>query len=624
MRSADSRGPDTHKPKPVSTNTPTRVHRSVRLRTRTVDVCRNRTWEFPMNAIRHAVAVTRRRVKRSRNAIIPHLPLCILAVATLMFIPTALFAQIDVPTNRYDGGRSGVNLSETTLTAANVNVKQFGKLYSYPVDGAVYAQPLYLANVMIGGAPHNVVYIATMKDKVYAFDADSASPVPLWMQNFTSATAVPVPIADISNGGNIWNDVGIEGTPVIGRHTDGTRILFLVARTKESTASGIKYVQRLHALDITTGLEAAGSPVTITASVPGTAPASTPGSNGQVITFDPKMQQQRAGLALTKGVVLIAWAGHEDLPPYHGWIMGYDANTLAQVGVFAVSPDYGKSGIWQGGRAPTIDAAGNAYFATGDGKWDGTHNFGDSLLKFNAVPGKLSRDADYFTPGNEDILRINDDDLSGSGFTLLPATFTGLAPGKELLLGGGKEGVLYLIDAATLGKKVKDDTQIIQKFPTNGGHVMGGPVYWSSPRGPFVYNWSEDDYLRAYEFRDGQILTSPSVAGSVISPGHPGGSLTLTANGSTGGTRVVWAYIPTDDRAKHFLSSGILRAFNAETLEQIWTSGDNAARDGVGTLIKFVPPLVVNGKVYLATHDGAVHVYGLLPDRPVPDPQEVV
>src|SRR3954464_7553934 len=484
--------------------------------------------EFPMNAIRHAVAVNRRCVKSSRKAFIRRLPPCIVAIATSMSVPTALYAQVDVRMNRYDDGRSGANLSEKTLTAANVNVKQFGKLYSYPVDGAVYAQPLYLANVMIGGAPHNVVYIATMKDKVYAFDADSASPVPLWMQNFTSATAVPVPIADISNGGNIWNDVGIEGTPVIGRRTDGTRILFLVARTKESTASGIKYVQRLHALDITTGLEAAGGPVTITASVPGTAPDSTPGSNGQVITFDPKMQQQRAGLALTKDVVVIAWAGHEDLPPYHGWIMGYDANTLAQVGVFAVSPDYGKSGIWQGGRAPTIDKAGNAYFATGDGQWDGIRNFGDSLLKFTVIDGKLSRDQDYFTPGNEAILRDNDYDLSGSGFTLLPATFTGLANDKELLFGGGKEGVLYLLDAANLGKKVPGD-KIIQKFATNGGHVMGGAVFWNSPAGPLVYNWSEDDFLRAYQFSGGQLVTSSYAAGTVKSPGHPGGSLTLTA-----------------------------------------------------------------------------------------------
>jgi hypothetical protein len=542
------------------------------------------------------------------------------ALASLLSARTAAYAQIDVPTNRYDAGRSGVNLNETTLTDANVNVGQFGKLYSYPVDGSVYAQPLYLANVTIGGARHNVLYIATMKDKLYAFDADSSSPSPLWMRDFTSATSTPVPIADISDAGNIWYDVGIEGTPVINRDA-GT--LYLVARTKESTASGASYVQQLHALDITTGAERVASPVTITGSVPGNAPDGTATGDGQAITFNPKMQQQRSGLAIAHGVVLIAWGSHEDLPPYHGWIMAYNATTLAQVGVFAVSPDYGMSGIWQGGRAPTIDRDGNAYFATGNGVWDGHRNYGDSLLKFKVTTSGLVLD-NYFTPWNAQSLYLNDDDLSGSGFTLLPDTFTGLQ-GKELLFGGGKEGVLYLIDAGNLGKQAEDDAQILQTFPTNGGHVMGGPVFWnSSSKGRRIYNWAEDDYLRAYEFRDGKVETANSAAGSVKSPGHPGGSLTITANGATAGTGIVWASIPTTPDAKHNLSPGILRAYNAETLEQIWTSDQNFDRDHVGTLVKFVPPLVVNGKVYMASHDGAVHVYGLLPPTDPNVPAEVV
>jgi hypothetical protein len=571
-----------------------------------------------MNVIECAVATLSGRLNRPPHEMNRCAPLAVIAIALLVSTPGSLYAQIEVPTNRYDDGRSGVNRRETTLTAANVNVKQFGKLYSYPVDGSVYAQPLYLANVMIAGAVHNVVYIATMKDKVYAFDADSASPSPLWMRDFTNPPSVTaVPITDIALAKNIWREVGIEGTPVINRNPDGTRTLYLVARTKESTPSGIKYVQRLHALDIRTGAERAGSPVTITASVSGTAPDSTPGNGGQVITFNPKMQQQRAGLAVTKGVVLIAWGSHEDLLPYHGWIMGYNAATLARVGVFAVSPDYGMGGIWQGGRAPTIDAAGNAYFATGNAIWDGTRNYGDSLLKFKVSTSGLVLD-NYFTPWDEHSLYLNDDDLSGSGFTLLPEAFTGLT-GRELLFGGGKEGVLYLIDATNLGKKVRDDTQIVQKFATNGGHVMGGPVFWnSSSKGPRVYNWSEDDYLRAYEFTNGKVQELTSAAGPVLSPGHPGGSLTITANGSTAGTGIVWASIPTTADAKYYLRPGILRAYNADTLQQIWTSEQNGARDRVGTLIKFVPPLVVHGKVYMASHDGFVHVYGLLPP-PAPE-----
>jgi hypothetical protein len=533
---------------------------------------------------------------------------CLLAAAVLASSPIALQAQIDIVTNRYDGARSGANRSETTLTAANVNASQFGKLYSYPVDGAVYAQPLYVRGVTIQGILRNVLYVVTMNDRVYAFDADRASSSPLWMTDFTNPPAVTaVPTTDIvSPSLNIHGNVGIESTPVIDR---ATGILYLVARTKENGS----YMQRLHALDITTGRPRSGSPVTITGTVSGSALDSTVGAGGRVITFNPRMHQQRAGLALSNGVVLIAWAGHEDKPPYHGWIMGFDATTLARVGVFAVTPDAYGGGIWQGGRAPAVDTAGHAYFATGNGKWDGVRNFGDSLLKFSVSRARLAL-VDYFTPGNEATLNINDDDLSGSGFTLLPGT--------NLLLGGGKEGVLYLLDAGNLGHKVTNDTQIVQKITVTGGHVMGGPVFWNSASaGPLIYNWAEDDVLVAYRLSGGR-LTTPYAQGVVRSPGHPGGSLTISSNGSAASTGIVWASIPTSQNAKWALTAGILRAFNADTLEQIWTSERNAARDRVGTLVKFVPPVVVRGKVYMATHDGTVAVYGLLPA--VSKPKEVV
>ena len=522
-----------------------------------------------------------------------------LSVALLGFVPAAAQAQIDVLTNRYDGARTGANLKETQLTPANVNVNRFGRLYTYPVDGAVYAQPLYVTGVTVQRTARNVLYVATMNDKVYAFNADSASPTPLWMRDFTSPPSVTaVPATDIvATGKNIFGNVGIEGTPVIDR---ATNTLYLVARTKESGA----YVQRLHALDIATGLSRPGSPVKITASVPGSASDSTPGPKGPTISFNPKMHQQRPALALSNGVVLVSWAAHEDKKPYHGWIMGFNSTSLATVGVVAVVPDGDGGGIWQGGRAPTLDASGNAYFATGNGQWDGVRNFGNSLLKFRVSRSGLSL-LDYFTPGNESTLNINDDDLSGSGFTLLPGT--------NLLLGGGKEGVLYLLDANKLGRKVSGDTQIVQRIPVNGGHVMGGPVFWNSPSaGPLVYNWSEEDNLIAYQLSGGR-LTGPYAQGQVISPGHPGGSLTVSANGSTAGTGIVWASMPTNRDAKHILTGGILRAYHAETLAQLWTSEQNATRDRAGTLIKFVPPVVAKGKVYMANHDNGVGVYGLLP-----------
>jgi hypothetical protein len=520
-------------------------------------------------------------------------------IAAACLVPIAIEAQIDVLTNRYDRQLSGANLRETHLTAQNVNVNQLGKLYAYPVDGAVYGQPLYVSGLTIQGVVRNVLYVATMNDKVYAFDADSSSPSPLWRRDFTSPPSiVPVPITDIASGGNIIGNVGIQSTPVINRAA-GT--LYVVARTKDNGA----YVQRLHALDVVTGQERTGSPVKIRGSVPGNALDSTVGATGRVITFDPKVQLQRAGLALTNGVLLVSWAAHEDITPSHGWIMGFDATTLAQVGIFAVTPDAYLGGIWQGGRAPTVDAAGNAYFVTGNGRWDGIRNFGDSVLKFSVTRTGLTL-IDYFTPDNEAQLSLNDKDLSGSSFTLLPGT--------NLLLGGGKEGVLYLLNAASLGKKVANDAQIVQKINVNGGHVMGGPVFWqSSTAGPLVYNWSELDVLTAYRLSSGRLSTTPYAEGHVLSPGHPGGSLTISANGGSTGTGIVWASIPAGGDAKHELAQGILRAFNAQTLEQIWTSEQNAARDRIGNLIKFVPPVVANGKVFMPNHDNAVAVYGLLP-----------
>nr|MDQ3348574.1 hypothetical protein [Acidobacteriota bacterium] len=354
----------------------------------------------------------------------------------------------------------------------------------------------------------------------------------------------------------------------------------------------------------TTGAERPGSPVSITGSVPGTAMDSTPGPNGPEITFDPKVHVQRAGLALVNGVVLVSWASHEDVIPSHGWIMGFDASTLATVSRFAVTPDGYNGGIWQGGRAPTVDATGHVYFATGNGPFDGTRNFGNSLLKFSVSRAGLSL-VDYFTPGNEAQLTFEDDDLSGSGFTLLPGT--------NLLLGGGKEGVLYLLNAANLGRKVGNDTQIVQKIAVSGGHVMGGAVFWNSPSvGPLVYNWSEDDVLKSYRLGNGRLATPPYAQGMVMSPGHPGGSLTVSANGSTANSGIIWASLPTSRDAKHGLAAGILRAFNADTLAEIWSSEQNATRDRAGTLMKFVPPVVANGRVYLPNHNGGVAVYGPL------------
>ena len=526
--------------------------------------------------------------------------IALVCLGVLTCVPATVQAQVNVLTNRYDPQRTGANLVEKTLTATNVNPTRFGKLYSLPVDGAVYAQPLYVSGISINGVVRNVLYVATMNDKVYAFDADRASSAALWVRDFTSPPAItPVPIADIVGDGlNIVGNVGIQSTPVIDR---ASNTLYLVARTKESGT----YVQRLHALDLVTGASRTGSPVTITGTARGNAQDATMTPDGPVITFNPRVQVQRAALALVNGVVLVSWASHEDIRPSHGWIMGFNSATLARVGVFATAPDGYLGGVWQGGRAPTIDATGHAYFATGNGPWDGIRNFGNSLLKLRVSRTELAL-VDYFTPSNYEALNSADDDLSGSGFTLLPGT--------SLLVGGGKEGVLYVVDSTKLGHLVANDTQIVQKVAVNGGHVMGGVVYWNSgAAGPLVYNWSEEDVLKAYRLSSGKLVTTPFARGQPLSPGHPGGSLTLSANGSLSGTGVVWASMPWQQDAMHGLAAGILRAFNADTLQEIWNSEQNSSRDRLGNLMKFVPPVVANGKVFLPNHDNAIAVYGVLP-----------
>ena len=265
---------------------------------------------------------------------------------------------VDILTQHNDQFRTGANLSETILTPANVNATQFGKLFSYAVDGYVFAQPLYVSAYSISGGTHNVCYVATMEDSVYAFDADSNTTY--WHKQFTGGNITPVPIVDITgnNNLNIHGDVGILSTPVIDK-TSGT--IYVLARTKNTSTT--TYIQSLHALDLATGNEKFGGPIVISAS-----------------GFDNKMQNQRPGLALANGNVYIAWGSHEDFTPYHGWVMAYNATTLAQVAVFNTTPGGSQSAIWMAGQAPAIDSSGNTYWITGNGDWDGVSKWGESFL----------------------------------------------------------------------------------------------------------------------------------------------------------------------------------------------------------------------------------------------------
>ncbi len=387
-------------------------------------------------------------------------------------------AQVNIWTHRYDNARTGSNLAETQLNTSNVNKNQFGRLFSYVVDADIYTQPLVIQNVtVVGKGIHNVVYVATNNNSVYAFDADNnqgTNAEPLWQVNFNGPGVTPIPASDVLLNDSIRRPgpIGIMGTPVIDQST-GT--MYLVARTKETSGNNATYKQRLHALDISTGAEKFGGPVEIQASVPGSGYDNV----GGTVSFNPKTQNQRAGLALANGNVYIAWASYGDRDPYHGWVMAYSAGTLQQVGVLCLTPDGSKAGIWQSGQPLSSDANGDLYVATGNGSFDAVRNFGESVIKLNP---NLSSVLDWFAPDNWAQLNGGDLDLGSAGLLLMPGTNDVIAAGK-----GGR---FYVMSRSNLGHTQTGNGQIVQTFQvTTGGHLHGAPAFWNGPNGPWVYVW---------------------------------------------------------------------------------------------------------------------------------------
>jgi outer membrane protein assembly factor BamB len=506
----------------------------------------------------------------------------------------SLFAQHGILSNHYDSFGTGTNTHESALKPANVNSSQFGKLYSYPVDGSIYAQPLYMPNVKMASGVRNVLYVATMNDKVYAFDADRAGS-PLWSRNLADAAAgaMPVPVADITgdNNLNIVGNVGILGTPVI---DPSAHAMYLVSRTREAGA----YVQRLYALDIATG-ENKASPVEIAAEVKSAAKDAVNG----VVHFNAKTENQRPALGLAKHNVIIAWASHEDIGPYHGWIMAYDTKHLKQVAVFCVTPNGTEGGIWQSGRGPAIDRDGTIYYETGNGTWDGVHEFGESLVKLRVKRNVFSL-VDYYTPGDYAVLNETDADFGSSGPMLIPET--------NLVLCGDKHGVITVLNKNDLGKGAASTKQLLQAVSVKGGRVMSGPVYWDGPSGPTLYHWGEADFLKGFRFSNGTLDSDFFARGDVGGHGSPGAAIAVSANGKESGSGIVWGMLNIDRAADHGNAQGALYAYDAETLKQLWNSEQNRSRDVLGTLAKFVPPVVAGGKVYAATYDRGVVVYGPL------------
>jgi hypothetical protein len=509
-------------------------------------------------------------------------------IAGLLIAPF-LAAQVSVVINRYDTLGTGANPRETILDSANVRPGVFGKLFSYAVQGAVFAQPLYLPGVGIPGkGVHNVIYIATMDDRIYAFDADRAGE-PLWQREL----GTPVPVSDVTgnNDLNIVGNVGILSTPVI---DPATQTIYLVSRSKEKPG----YVQRIHALDVSSGQDRVPAAI-IHARIESQANDALEG----YLSFNAKTNNQRAALILTNGQVVIAWASHEDILPYHGWIMAYDAKTLHQTAVFCVTPAGMAGGIWQSGRAPAVDSAGNIYLETGNGDWNGTTDFGETLLKLRLHASQFVV-ADYYTPADYPELNRRDADFGSTGPFLIPAFLPG-SPG--LIVCGDKHGVLTLLNSQDLGKLHAGPSQLIQQVPVNGGRVLNGPAWWNNT----LYLWGEADVLKAFHFNGATVDVTPVAKGATASHGSPGGALTVSADGTKPGSAIVWALLGIDKSADHGNAPGVLRAYHAETLEALWNSEQNAERDRLGTLVKFVPPTVVNGKVYAATYDGQVQVYGV-------------
>ena len=501
-----------------------------------------------------------------------------------------------------DNLRTGQNNNETVLTPANVSHNQFGKLFSYPLDGIAFASPLYVQSVNIPGQGyHNVVYVATEHDSLYAFDADGLTNAPLWQISFLNSNVTTIPCGDTGECGDIPVEVGITGTPVIDPST-GT--LYVVVNTKEN---GSNYFQRLHAIDITTGAEKFGGPVVLSGSVPGTGD----GSNGSTVPFDPLHECQRPGLLLSNGVVYLGFGSHGDNHPWHGWVLGYNAANLQQVMIYNVTPNAYGGGIWQGGGGLATDATGDIYFTTSNGPFDvntGGADYGDSVEKLAPSGGVV----DYFTPHDQQNLSANNLDFGAAGPVLLVDQPT--SPYPHELITAGKGGTIYVINRDNLGHyNANNDNQIIQvligAFP-NGNQEIGNfstPVYFNG----YVYFAAVNDYLKAFQLTNGLLSASPTSHSPETYPIR-GGSFAVSANGGTNG--IIWAVQnngadPDDDTG----APGVLFAYDATNLSnELYNTSQAGSRDTFDLAAKFMIPVVANGKVFVAGQTEFI-AYGLLP-----------
>lgn len=526
---------------------------------------------------------------RGRNW--PHAFFSVSAIVVLAFAAPAV-AQTMI-TSQFDNARTGANLHETILTPGNVNARQFGKIFTLKADGDIYTQPLFLSGVEVPGkGRHDVLFVATEHDSVYAFDAYGKPAAPLWRVSFLKDGVTTVPAEDVQCP-FIAPEVGITSTPVI---DPGTGTLYVLVRTKER--GGVfrsEYHQRLHALAVTTGAEKFGGPVNIHASMSG----GGAGSSGGKLAFDPLRENPRAALLLANGMVYLTWASSCDVGPYHGWAMAYDARSLEQKAVFNTSPDADDSGIWASDTGPAADKSGNVFFATGNGRFDaakGGRDYGDSLLKFDGRSMKL---IDYFAPFNVDQLSAGDSDLGSGGPMLLPDQ---PGPHPHLAVVAGKGATIYTVDRDHMGHyQAANDSHAVQTITSRGG-VFGSMAYWNHS----VYVLRDSDALRQFALKD-ERLSLKSATGNTFP--DVSATPTVSANGSKDG--VVWVLRYKDVNAAD--KAAVLYAYEAANVaHSLYSSDQNAARDRCGAALTFNIPTVMNGHVYVGAKR-EVDVYGLLP-----------
>ena len=496
----------------------------------------------------------------------------------------------DVTTYKNDLARTAQNLTESVLTTSNVSSATFGLRRNLSVTGHVDAQPLYLSQLSVGGAMHNVVFVATEHDMVYAFDSDTGAT--LWSVSVANGESV----GDDHNCGQVSPEAGITATPVIDRTAGAHGTIFVVAMTRDG---GGAYHHRLHALDVTTGAELLGGPVEVQATYP---------NNSGHTTFDAHQYKERPGLLLLNGIVYTMWSSHCDVQPYTAWIMGYNESSLAQVRVFNLAPNSGGAGpsIWMAGGAPAVDSSGNIYLLAANGVFETSldangfpnkGDYGNAFVKLSTAGNSLSV-ADYFQEVGEMNENSADIDLGSGSAMVLPDLQDGGGVTRSLAVGAGKDGHLYVVNRGNMGKYNPGSNNIWQDL----SNVLPGGV-WSTPAyfNKTVYYGDVGGSLKAFSLNSSLKLVIPPAQTSTTF-GYPGTSPAISANGTS--NAIVWA--------SENSSPAVLHAYDASTLMELYNSSQAGSRDHCGNGNKFITPTIADGKVFLGTQN-SVCVFGLLP-----------